>query len=219
MSTNPKIGTAASAEELVEARNTLDVDLSDGLVLNRVTDLSGRLTVDGTSTGLSSQADQSLMMAIRATGDAVLIGGNTLRSEGYRPDSPGLANTNLVVVTRGSDIGSAGNHKNVTVLSGGAEPEDFAGQWIQRNGWSPGEIKNQLKDMGFNRTICEAGPTLTSKFFEADSFEELYLTISPQYGSNTSIASPSSAEYNYRYELAYAITGPESYIFTKWRKS
>ncbi len=216
MTNNPKIASAADTNELLNTYKTLDDSLASGLVLNRVMDLTGRVEVDGTSIGLSSKADQKLMGTIRGTCDAVLIGGNTLRSEIYRPNSNSLAKSKLVVVTRGQNIDLVANYDNVIVLSESTEPNNFSGTWIARNTWTPDNVLSQLTELGLDRVVCEAGPGLSSQFFNANSFSELYLTISPRLGNGTKAE---TLVGNNNFELVYSISGPESFIFTKWQKS
>lgn len=215
MSSKPKIASASTTEELLETYKSLDQLRCSGLVLNRVTDLAGRIEVDGSSIGLSSKADQALMKAIRANADAVLIGGNTLRSEIYRPDSSGLTNKILVILTRGQDVEMVSEYENVVVLSESVEIDNFRGQWFTKASWTPEAIISQLTDLGLKRTVCEAGPQLSNQLFAANSFVELYITISPRLGSG---ASHKSLPYDREYELFYSISGPGSFLFTKWRK-
>src|SRR5919205_4157005 len=53
------------------------------LVLNMVSTLDGRITIDGRSGPIGDEADKELFFALRCQADAVMVGGGTIRTERY----------------------------------------------------------------------------------------------------------------------------------------
>ncbi len=52
---------------------------------NMITSLDGSVAVDGLSSGLGGPADLALLIALRRTASALLVGSRTAASEGYQP--------------------------------------------------------------------------------------------------------------------------------------
>ncbi|MGH2863554.1 MAG: dihydrofolate reductase family protein [Solirubrobacteraceae bacterium] len=125
-----------------------------------VSSVDGRATVSGRVGQLTGSADQRVLLGAREHAAAVVVGGRTVRAEGYvgllgdeakaRREAKGLpAEPELVVFTRASP----------------SPPE----LWRQIRERHPGEL-----------IVCEGGPTLLGMIVEAQLLDQLVLCLSPQ---------------------------------------
>jgi riboflavin biosynthesis pyrimidine reductase len=125
-----------------------------------VTSVDGRATVGGRVGELTGSADQRVLLGVREQAAAVLVGGRTVRAEGYvgllgddaqaRREANGLpAEPELVVFTRASP----------------PLPELF------------GEIRARHPG---GPIVCEGGPTLLGMIVEQRLLDQLVLCVSPQ---------------------------------------
>jgi riboflavin biosynthesis pyrimidine reductase len=166
-------------------------------------------TLDGAAQGgdqksgsLGSAADRALFAMMRSLCDAVLVGANTTRVEGYQPIRAdeldltlrgrlGLAPVpTLAVVTRSLDV-------DRSLLEGGAAPTFVVTTTAaaeQRRGDLPPDTPlivagdadvdlaaavDELAARGHQRILCEGGPRLMRDLVASGRLDELCLTISP----------------------------------------
>lgn len=125
-----------------------------------VASVDGRATVGGRVGELTGSADQQLLLGAREHAAAVVVGGRTVRAEGYegllgddakdRRSARGLApEPELVVFTRASP--------------------------------SPPELWRQLRERHPDQLIvCEGGPTALGLIVEHGLLDQLLLCVSPQ---------------------------------------
>lgn len=167
---------------------------------NMVTSLDGRSTLETTSGGLSSPADQLLLTVLRATADVVVVGAGTVRAEGYdgigtdsdlrrllRPDRPDPVR--LVVVTGNglsqglSALRSAAIRPLILTTADGAArtPADTPADIVVVGDDSvdPHRLVDALTGLGARRLLCEGGPTLLGSLLDAGVVDELCLTHAP----------------------------------------
>ncbi|MGO1319017.1 MAG: dihydrofolate reductase family protein [Galactobacter sp.] len=172
-----------------------------------VSSLDGRISVDGVSAPLSSAADSRRFHLLRCAADAVVVGSGTAVAEGYRGqmlpghlqqirvdqgrpplpatvvlsasaglplDSPVLmdapAPTFVVVADdappeRRKALVSALGAEAVITVSGGADPH---------------EITSALVARGLCHLHHEGGPTILSRYLDADAVDSLCLTLTPK---------------------------------------
>lgn len=125
-----------------------------------VASVDGRATVGGRVGELTGSADQQLLLGAREHAAAVVVGGRTVRAEGYegllgddakdRRSARGLApEPELVVFTRASP--------------------------------SPPELWRELRERHPDQLIvCEGGPTALGLIVEHGLLDQLLLCVSPQ---------------------------------------
>jgi riboflavin biosynthesis pyrimidine reductase len=125
-----------------------------------VTSVDGRATVGGRVGELTGRADQQVLLGAREHAAAVVVGGRTVRKEGYedllgeearaRREARGLPpEPELVVFTRASP--------------------------------SPPELWRELRERHRDGLIvCEGGPTLLGFIVEHGLLDQLVLGVSPQ---------------------------------------
>jgi 5-amino-6-(5-phosphoribosylamino)uracil reductase len=140
-----------------------------------VTSVDGAAELDGSSEALSGPADRRVLSVLRGTCDVVLVGGATVRAEGWRPPRPsaerrawrrerGLPEVPAYAVVTGSgDLPAGQSDGEVLVLSGG-----------------PDEVLADLHERGLTRVLCEGGPSWLAAVNDAGRLDELCLTTSPR---------------------------------------
>ena len=124
----------------------------------------GSTTISNNSLGISSAADRAAFLARRRTFDAIIIGGNTARNEGYsRSPVP------LVIISR-SPISPV--------------PEnELAHLW---NMSVSGAIKRASKEFGGN-ILIEAGASIVNELLEGNLIDSFFLSVTPASGGENVI--------------------------------
>ena len=124
----------------------------------------GSTTKSNSSIGISSPADRAAFLARRRTFDAIIIGGNTARNEGYsRTPVP------LVIISR-SPISPV--------------PEnDLAHLW---NMPISDAIQRASKEFGTN-ILIEAGASIVKELLDSNLIDSFFLTVTPASGGENLI--------------------------------
>jgi riboflavin biosynthesis pyrimidine reductase len=176
------------------------------VVLNMVATVDGRTTSGGRVRDLTSPSDQLLLRHLRAQADAVLVGANTVRQEGYGtlrsdpvPEADGTDGTRagarqpLLCIVSGrlalsADLPALQN-PDMRVLIITASPEripDTAAQveYLRLPGDAPLSIRSALRKLraerSIERVVCEGGPTLNARLFAEGCVDELFLALCPR---------------------------------------
>ncbi|HLL92889.1 MAG TPA: dihydrofolate reductase family protein [Solirubrobacteraceae bacterium] len=202
-------GPAAGAEQVVEdwglwRRNDSHSE-RPRVMLNMVSTVDGRASLDGRSAPLSSSADRALFHALRTPVDAVLVGAGTVRTERYGrivrdnascqarlarglPAQP-LACIVSGRVALGADIPLlADPDARVAIVTGSSNrlPEGARAQLEYVRARRDGGLLDlpaalaQLRERFDVRTLlCEGGPHLAGELFAGGLVDELFLSISP----------------------------------------
>jgi len=158
------------------------------------------------SADLSSDADQRLFALLRSLADVILVGGQTARVEGYQPVLPteidgelrarlGLTPTPAIaVVSRRIDFDRAllaGGEAPTIVLTTADAAEQHADLLTDAtvvDAGRPGDpvhvdagrIVDELAALGYQRILCEGGPSLHYGLVMNGRVDELCLTVAPQ---------------------------------------
>lgn len=174
---------------------------------NMVTSLDGAAHHDGHSKPLSCPADMRLFGVLRGLADAVIVGAQTVRTEGYGPakerqafaarrvaagQGPAPA---VAVVSSGLQLDfsarlfTAPLVPTLLVTGAGAAPDRigealkagvevvFAGEGATVE---PSRVAPALAERGLRRLLTEGGPRLLGQFVGADALDELCLTVAPR---------------------------------------
>jgi riboflavin-specific deaminase-like protein len=188
-------------DELVSGLNlgSLAPEARPYLVLNMVSSLDGKATLDWRTSGLSSDVDREVFHQLRTQADAVMVGAGTVRTERYgrlikRDDlrekrvREGLAPDPVAVVVSASldlpaDLPLLQEPEQRVVIATGADRQ-LEGTAAQieyvRTGDDLPLLASRLREMGIRSVLCEGGPTLNSHLLAADIVDELFLTLSPK---------------------------------------
>lgn len=173
---------------------------------NMVSTLDGAAQHDGRSQPISCAADMRIFGTLRALADAVVVGAETVRQEGYRParareafaarraaagQGPAPA---IAVVSARLDLDFTlplftSPLVPTVVLTGAQAPKDRldrareAGAVVVTAGDGPGvdpvRVVPALAELGYTRLLTEGGPRLLGQFVAAGVLDELCLTVSP----------------------------------------
>ncbi|RMI33862.1 dihydrofolate reductase family protein [Streptomyces triticirhizae] len=174
---------------------------------NMVASLDGAAHHDHRSRPLSGPADMRVFGVLRALADAVVVGAETVRREGYRParvraefaerraaagQAPAAA---IAVVSSRLDLDfslplfAAPSVPTLVVTGAGAPPARLAaaaeaGVEVVLAGEGttaePHRIRAELAARGLTRLLAEGGPRLLGAFAGARALDELCLTVAPR---------------------------------------
>jgi riboflavin-specific deaminase-like protein len=170
------------------------------LVLNMVSSLDGKATLDWRTKGLSSDVDRRLFHHLRTQADAVMVGAGTAREERYgrmtkndelrqKRTNEGLVPDALAVVVSGRldlppDLPLLNDPDQRVVIATGSKDElpGLTGDVeYARVGDDLPRLMAYLQERHAVRSVlCEGGPTLNSFLFAADLVDELFLTMNPK---------------------------------------
>lgn len=174
------------------------------LRMNFVSSIDGAATAAGLTAGLSSPADKRVFDILRRLCDVVLVGAGTVRAEGYgamRLDDAsvrwrranGLAEHPVFAIVSGaldldprSPVFSEAPVRAAMVTIGKSPRAKKEALARVADVLVCGEERldvhamlDELAKRGLRQVLCEGGPTLFGALLEADSVDELCLTISP----------------------------------------
>jgi riboflavin-specific deaminase-like protein len=200
-------GDPASAAEIVDGLD-LRARASDGrrpyVVLNMASTVDGRASIGGRSGAIGNRADRELFHALRASVDAVMAGGATVRVERYGriiPQAPsrrrrldrGLSEEPLACIVSGRlalapDIPLLQEPSARVVIvtpSSASLPATAAHvEYVRaaRDGLLdlPRATAELSERFGVRTLLCEGGPHLNSELLLAGLVDELFLSLSPK---------------------------------------
>jgi len=174
------------------------------LVLNMVSTLDGRITIDGRSGAIGDEADKELFFQLRCQADAVMVGGGTIRTERYgrllrKPErrekrvAEGLEPDPIAIVVSArlhlpQDIPLLQDeHSTVAILTASQDelPDPTAEVHYLRG---PQQVELELRpllerlrrEFGVRSIVCEGGPRLNESLIREGLVDELFLSIAPK---------------------------------------
>jgi riboflavin biosynthesis pyrimidine reductase len=149
------------------------------LALNMIATADGRATIAGRTGPIANRADYELFHALRARVDAVMVGAETVRVEGYGPMDQ-LA----VVATRSLELDPRlgmlrAPDNRVVVLTPSPDGELAATEaevgYVREPDLAAG--LRRLREQGVRTVLCEGGPHINGVLIEAGMVDELHLVI------------------------------------------
>jgi riboflavin biosynthesis pyrimidine reductase len=177
---------------------------------NMVASVDGAAALEGRSGGLGGAADRGLFLLLRGLCDAVVVGAETVRAEGYGPARPdpsweGLragrpAAPALAIVTRTLDLdfdapvftAAAPGAATIVVTARSADPARLRAARERAevivaggDGVDFRAAFTRLAELGYSRLLCEGGPRVLAQVAAAGMLDELCLTLSPVLASGT----------------------------------
>ena len=185
-----------------------------------VAGLDGTAAIHGRVGALSTEPDQDLFRRMRQIADVVMVGAQTVRSEGYAPmrlSEPARAQRRtrgqsemppVAVVSRSLDLdwssqvfAEAPEHaRTIVITCAKADPVRLAAAEQAATVIIAGEERVEpaaalqaLAGLGYQVVLCEGGPRWLGELVAADRLDELCLSISPMMGGDAlpvSVAPP-----------------------------
>lgn len=170
------------------------------VVLNMVTSIDGRASLEGVTRGLGGEADRLVFHHLRTQADAVLVGAGTARAERYgratrseelraKREHEGLEPDPVTVIVSGrlnlpADLPILGEPEArvIVVTAADHELEGVAARISYlRTGDDMSLLLARLREEhGVRSVLCEGGPTLNSHLLAAGAVDELFHCTSPQ---------------------------------------
>jgi riboflavin biosynthesis pyrimidine reductase len=153
------------------------------VLLNMIATADGRATIAGRTAPIANRADYELFHALRDRADAVMVGAETVRVEGYGP----LEQLAVVVsrsvalpVDRGL-LAAAGNRVLIVTPSRDRElPPCAASVSYLREADLAVALRRLRAEHGVRSIDCEGGPGLNATLVPAGLVDELHLVIAPK---------------------------------------
>jgi riboflavin biosynthesis pyrimidine reductase len=148
------------------------------VVCSMIASADGAAVIEGSSAPLGSPADLSVLLALRAAADVVLVGAGTVRADAYgAPSRPGLT---IAVVTRSAklDFSSALFASGAGILVTTEDTPPVPVRSI-RAGRGDVDFAAALALLEGGVVLCEGGPSINAQLFAAGLVDELCLTVSP----------------------------------------
>ena len=236
----PDRGTV-SPEELASGMRLGELAPADRpyLVVNMVSSLDGKATMEWRTRGLSTDLDRRLFHQLRTQVDAVMVGAGTARVERYgritksdelreRRRAEGLEPDPLAVVVSArldlpADLPLLQEPEQRVVIATGSDAE-LMGVRAQveyvRSGDDLPVLCSALREWyGVRSVLCEGGPTLNSHLLAAGVVDELFLTLNPKLlGGAAALTIVAGREVVEPVELELAwVLEAGSELFTRWR--
>jgi riboflavin-specific deaminase-like protein len=209
------------------------------LVLNMVSSLDGRATIDWRTRGLSTELDRQLFHHLRTQADAVMVGAGTVRIERYgrmaktdelrdKREAEGLARDPLAVVVSArldlpADLPLLNEPEQKVLIATGSDAElTGLGEQVEyaRTGDDLPLLMARLREEhGIRSILCEGGPTLNSHLLAAGRVDELFLSLHPKLvggaAALTIVAGRELVEPAELEAISIAMGGGD--LFTRWR--
>ncbi|MGW5863406.1 pyrimidine reductase family protein [Streptomyces sp. NPDC055239] len=214
---------------------------------NMVSTLDGAAQHDGRSQPISNDADMRIFGTLRGIADAVIVGAETVRQEGYRPARAREAFAERraaagQTVAPAIAVVSASLNLDFTlplfteplvptlVVTGAAAPADRiaaaekAGAVVVIAGEGaavePERVAPALAERGLTRLLTEGGPRLLGQFVAAGALNELCLTVSPMLtaGDAQRISWGSGVQVPERFALV-SVLEEAGFLFTRYRQT
>jgi len=174
------------------------------VALNMVSSVDGRATVDGSAATIGSPVDHTLVMALRASADALLFGAGTVRADRVGKGVPaalvpgrvarGLAPQPLLALLTASgnvplERALFADPDRIVVFIAHATPAAAVARLRARatvrvvgdERPDPATAMGVLgREYGVRHVLCEGGPTLNAALLAAGVLDELFLTLAPK---------------------------------------
>jgi riboflavin-specific deaminase-like protein len=209
------------------------------LVLNMVSSLDGKATIDWRTKGLSTELDRQLFHHLRTQADAVMVGAGTARTERYgriaksdelrdKREREGLARDPLAVIVSArldlpADLPLLNEPgQRVLIATGSDAVLPGLGGEVEyaRTGDDLPLLMARLREhYGVRSVLCEGGPTLNSHLLAASLVDELFLSLNPKLAGGASaltIVAGRELVEPAELELVSVAEGGGD-LFTRWR--
>ena len=175
------------------------------VMINMVSSVDGKTTIEGTERGLGTPADQRLMRELRVHADVVCNGASTFRASGTtsRVGDPELEalrtargkspNPIAAVLSGRGDLPleraffTARDFDAVVYVSDAAPPERVAALegtgrtvvTVPRGEETPAMLRHMYEQLGARMLLVEGGASINGDLFDRGYVDEFFLTLGP----------------------------------------
>ncbi len=171
------------------------------VIINMVSSVDGKTTIEGKSSRIGSQTDREAMRILRSKCDAVMVGAGTLRAEKLSLDLGGMSSSDsqplAIIVTKTGDVPLKSNligyeRQSVLLVTTKTGPEDLASRLCEdarllRAPMTPSgdvDLGNALRMLQCEHAVdvllVEGGPSLNHSLVSKKLVDELFLTLAPK---------------------------------------
>ena len=153
------------------------------VLVNMIATADGRATIEGRTAPIANRADYELFHALRARSDAVMVGAETIRVEGYGPmeQLAVVVSRRVELPTERGLLAAPGNRVLIVTPSPDAELPPCAAEVGYLREADLGTALRRLKaEHGVESIDCEGGPGLNATLLPAGLVDELHLVIAPK---------------------------------------
>jgi riboflavin-specific deaminase-like protein len=177
------------------------------VVTNFAVTLDGRATLHGRSGPIGSDVDTRMLVCLRTTVDAVMIGAGTMRAERYgrpladsskrgRRERRGMSPDPLMVIVSGrldlpwdAPLFTDSHARALIFTASDAEaPDTAASVRVVRHDGAVGlaeALRHLRTERGVRALLCEGGPRVHAQLIDGGLVDELFVTHAPKLGGGT----------------------------------
>jgi riboflavin biosynthesis pyrimidine reductase len=187
------------------------------VLVNMIATADGRATIAGRTAPIANRADYELFHALRARTDAVMVGAETIRVEGYGPMAQlaVVVSRSVVLPTETGLLAAPDNRVVIVTPSPDAELPPCAATVSYLRETDLGAALERLRDEhGVASIDCEGGPTLNGSLIPAGLVDELHLVVASKLAGGPdplTIYDGSPAELN-----LLSVHESAGYLFTRY---
>jgi riboflavin biosynthesis pyrimidine reductase len=148
------------------------------VLVNMIATADGRATVAGRTGAIANRADYELFHALRTRVDAVMVGAETVRVEGYGAMEPAavLVSRSVRVPPTVGLLSEPGN-RVIVLTPSDRELEPCAAQVEYLRGDAADGVRRLRSRLGVRSVLCEGGPRLLGDLLRAGLVDELHLVV------------------------------------------
>ncbi len=192
------------------------------VALNMITSIDGSVAFGGSSGELGNLNDRQVLVTLRRTASAVLVGAGTAAAEGYGPPrQPGLR---IAVVSNSAEIDATAAlfTSGAGLLITHAQAEVPPGVECIRAGDARVDLGAALAELGrrlpaSSWVVAEGGPSLNGALLDDDLIDEINVTTAPMLVGGAAARLTSGAhELPRRFRLAHQLVDDDDYVFSRW---
>lgn len=192
------------------------------LIVGMISSVDGGTALDHSAAGLGNATDQRALKAVRALGEAIIVGSTTVAADGYGP--PSVPGQRVGVITRTGDL----DYDTALFQSGAgfviaprsaSIPSGIDVAWA---GDEHLDIATGVRNLhtvvdGITTVIAEGGPTLNGFLFDADLVDELCVTTAALViGGGSFRIINADGQHRRPLRLAHLLADEEGYLFARW---
>jgi riboflavin biosynthesis pyrimidine reductase len=142
----------------------------------------GRATIEGRTAPIANRADYELFHALRGRCDAVMVGAETIRVEGYGPmdQLAVVVSRRVELPTERGLLAAPGNRVVIVTPSDASLPPTAADVQYIREADLATALRRLREEHGVESIDCEGGPGLNGTLIPAGLVDELHLVLAPK---------------------------------------